>query len=54
MTNLACCSAEGTFIPPFCIMKGNNSKKKWQDGMPLGSSTMMSEKSAYVNIEIIG
>ncbi|XP_031358597.1 tigger transposable element-derived protein 6-like, partial [Photinus pyralis] len=47
VTVLACCNAEGTFIPPFCIMKGKNLKKEWADGMPPGSSVRMSEKSAY-------
>ncbi|XP_050304919.1 uncharacterized protein LOC126742315 [Anthonomus grandis grandis] len=49
---MACCSAEGTFIPPYYIFKGKNKKEDWHEGMPPGSTIRMSEKSAYVNSEI--
>lgn len=49
---LACCNAEGVFLPPYCIFKGKNKKDEWHDGMPPGSRIRMSEKSAYVNSEI--
>lgn len=49
---IACCNAEGGFIPPYCIFKGKNKKEEWLDGMPPGSQIKMSEKSAYVNGEI--
>lgn len=49
---LACASAEGTFLPPYCIMKGKNLKVEFMDGMPPGSVVKMSQKSAYVTSEI--
>lgn len=52
ITVIACCNAEGNFLPPFCIFKGKNKKNEWQDCMPPGSDIQMSPKSAYVNAEI--
>lgn len=52
ITVLACCNAEGMFLPPFVVMKGVNKKKEWEDNMPPGSKVVMSKKSAYVNAEI--
>lgn len=49
---IACCNAEGTFLPPFSIFKGKNRKEEFLDGMPPGSQIAMSEKSAYVNASI--
>ncbi|XP_031355917.1 jerky protein homolog-like [Photinus pyralis] len=49
---LACCNAEGGYLPPYCIFKGKNKKDEWSDGMPPGSQIQMSEKSAYVNSNI--
>lgn len=49
---IACCSAEGVFLPPFCIFKGKNVKDCYKDGMPPGSAIAMNVKSAYVNAEI--
>ncbi|KAJ4436168.1 hypothetical protein ANN_18798, partial [Periplaneta americana] len=49
---LACSSAEGYFLPPFCIFKGVNKKKEFEDGMPPGSTVVMAKKSAYVTSEI--
>ena len=46
---LACCNAEGVFLPPVAIMKGKNKKQEYEDGMPPGSTVYMSQKSAYVN-----
>lgn len=46
---IACCNAEGSFIPPTCIFKGKNRKPEFEDGMPPGSKVFMGEKSAYVN-----
>lgn len=37
ITVLACCNAEGIFLPPVCIMKGKNKKPEFEDGMPPGS-----------------
>ncbi|KAF9815503.1 hypothetical protein SFRURICE_019145 [Spodoptera frugiperda] len=37
ITIIACCNAEGTFLPPACIMKGMNKKSEYEDGMPPGS-----------------
>lgn len=52
ITVIACCNAEGTFLPPACIMKGKNKKLEFEDGMPPGSRVFMSEKSAYITSAI--
>lgn len=52
ITVVACCNAEGVFIPPVSIMKGKNKKKEFEDNMPPGAKVYMSEKSAYINTEI--
>lgn len=52
ITIIACCNAEGTFLPPACIMKGKNKKPEFEDGMPPGSKLFMSQKSAYITSEI--
>lgn len=49
---IACCSAEGVYLPPYCIFKGKNRKNEWAEGTPPGSQICMSEKSAYVNSKI--
>lgn len=49
ITVIACCNAEGIFLPPACIMKDKNKKPEFEDGMPPGSVLYMSQKSAYVN-----
>lgn len=49
---IACCNAEGSFLPPYCIFKGKNKKDEFADGMPPGSEVVMSQKSAYVNLQI--
>ncbi|CAB3256885.1 unnamed protein product [Arctia plantaginis] len=48
ITVIACCNAEGTFLPPACIMKGKNKKAEFEDGLPPGSKLFMSQKSAYI------
>lgn len=52
ITVIACCNAEGTFLPPVCIMKGKNKKSEFEDGMPPGAKLFMSEKSAYITSAI--
>ncbi|KAB0801683.1 hypothetical protein PPYR_03869 [Photinus pyralis] len=52
ITVIACCNAEGNFLPPSCIMKGKRKKPEYEDGMPPGSFLYMSAKSAYINAEI--
>ena len=49
---IACCNAEGNFLPPYCILKGVNKKAEFSDGMPPGSLVTMSKKSAYVTADI--
>lgn len=49
---VACCNAEGSFLPPAVIMKGKNKKQEWEDALPPGSILFMSEKSAYINSKI--
>jgi hypothetical protein len=48
---VACCSAEGYFLPPVCIFKGVNKKQEFEDGLPPGSAVIMSKKSALVTSE---
>lgn len=49
---VACVNGEGTFLPPYSIMKGKNLKQEFMDGMPPGSIVRMSQKSAYITSEI--
>ncbi|XP_031344709.1 uncharacterized protein LOC116171810 [Photinus pyralis] len=49
---VACCNAEGVYLPPYCVFKGKNAKAEWADGMPPASRIRMSEKSAYVTSDI--
>ncbi|XP_018567995.1 tigger transposable element-derived protein 6-like [Anoplophora glabripennis] len=49
---IACCNAEGSFLPPYCIFKGENKKDEFADRMPPASEVVMSQKSAYVNLQI--
>ncbi|XP_055836643.1 uncharacterized protein LOC129905229 [Episyrphus balteatus] len=51
ITVIACCNAEGNFLPPVCVFKGKNKKPEFEDGMPPGSVVYMGEKSAYVTSE---
>jgi hypothetical protein len=48
---IACCRAEGHFLPPVCILKGVNKKQEFEDGLPPGSAVIMPKKSAYVTSE---
>jgi hypothetical protein len=43
-----CCSTEGHFIPPACVIKGVNKKEEFKDGLPPGLVIITSKKSAYV------
>lgn len=45
---IACCSAEGTFLPPVVIYKGVREKKEFGDGLPSGSKVFMNQKSSYI------
>lgn len=49
---VACCSAEGRFLPPVLIMKGVNKKAEFSDGLPNGSEVYMNKKSSYINSEL--
>nr|XP_023020198.1 uncharacterized protein LOC111508813 [Leptinotarsa decemlineata] len=49
---LTCVNKEGTFLPPFCIMIGKNSKPEFSDGLPPGAEVKMSPRSGYVNAEL--
>lgn len=52
ITIIGCISAEGNYLPPYCIFKGKNKKKEWEDSMPPGSSIAMNAKSSYISTEI--
>ncbi|XP_030749386.1 uncharacterized protein LOC115877377 [Sitophilus oryzae] len=53
ITIISCCNAEGFFLPPACIFKGQNKKKEFEDGMPPGSVVYMNKKSAYISTELM-
>jgi hypothetical protein len=48
-TVMACCNAEGQFIPPVLILKGVDKKQELGDGLPHGSQVYMNPKSSYIN-----
>lgn len=52
ITVIGCCNAEGNFMPPACIMKGQRKKPEFEDGLPPGSVVYMSQKSAYITSDI--
>lgn len=33
---IVCCSAEGNFVPSYCIFKGRREKNKFEEGIPPG------------------
>jgi hypothetical protein len=49
---IACCNAEGQFLPPAVIFKGVREKKEFSDGLPPGSIVFMNEKSSYISPDI--
>lgn len=52
VTVIACCSADGKFIPPVLIFKGVNRKPEFSDGLPAGSKVYMNRKSSFINSEL--
>ncbi|CAH1973221.1 unnamed protein product [Acanthoscelides obtectus] len=52
VTVVACCSADGRFIPPTLIFKGVNRKAEFSDGLPAGSKIYMNRKSSFINSEL--
>lgn len=51
VTIIACCNAEGNFLPPVLIFKGTYTKPQFFDGLPPGSGVYMNKKSSYINTE---
>ncbi|KAJ8949542.1 hypothetical protein NQ318_005104 [Aromia moschata] len=49
---VACCSADGRFIPPVLIFKGANKKAEFSDGLPAGSKVYMNKKSSFINSDL--
>ncbi|KAI4463339.1 hypothetical protein MML48_4g00000394 [Holotrichia oblita] len=49
---IACCNAEGVFLPSVCVFKGKNLKSEWTDSMTPGSHIVMAQKSVYVTATI--
>ncbi|TGZ48328.1 hypothetical protein DBV15_08634 [Temnothorax longispinosus] len=49
---IACCNAEGNFLPPYCIFKGKRKRPEFEDDLPPGSRVQMGETSAYVNCQL--
>jgi hypothetical protein len=52
VSDIACCSAEGHFLPPVCTFKGVNKEQEFEDGLPSGSAVIMPKKSAHVTSEV--
>lgn len=52
ITIIACCNAEGQYLPPAVIFKGIREKKDFSDGLPPGSTVFMNEKSSYISTDI--
>lgn len=52
VTILACCNAEGQFLPPFCIFKGVYAKSQYIRDAPPGTVVKMRRESAYINSEL--
>jgi hypothetical protein len=46
---MACCNAEGQFLPPVLILKGVNKKQELGDVLPQGSEVYKNPKSSYIN-----
>ena len=49
---IACCNAEGTFLPPVLIFKGKNENPAFPLGLPPGSDVYMNAKSSYITSEL--
>ncbi|XP_026323303.1 uncharacterized protein LOC113232741 [Hyposmocoma kahamanoa] len=52
VTVIACCNAQGNFIPPVLIYKGTYSKPQFSEGLPPGSQVFMNKKSSYINSDL--
>ncbi|XP_031336978.1 tigger transposable element-derived protein 1-like [Photinus pyralis] len=52
ITVLACCSAEGQFLPPYCIFNGVYAKSQHLKSAPPGTVIKMNKKSAYITTEL--
>ncbi|XP_071651807.1 uncharacterized protein [Temnothorax longispinosus] len=52
ITVVACCNAEGSFLPPYCIFKGVRKQKLWEENMPPGSVIQIRKESAYINEQL--
>lgn len=55
VTILACCTAEGRFLPSSIILKEKNLKPEFRDGLPPGATIFMNQKSVhqYVVFEMV-
>lgn len=51
VTVMACCSATGSFMPPYILFKGIRRKNELKDGLPPGSEFLMTA-SGYANSEV--
>ncbi|XP_069357516.1 uncharacterized protein [Maniola hyperantus] len=52
VTVIACCNAQGNFLPPVLIYKGTYSKPQFSEGLPPGSQVFMNKKSSYINTDL--
>lgn len=48
---IACCNAQGIFLPPVLIMKGKDTPKTYEN-LPPGSEVYINQKSSYMNAEL--
>ncbi|XP_018576511.1 uncharacterized protein LOC108915046 [Anoplophora glabripennis] len=53
VTVVACCGADGRFIPPTLIFKGVNQKAEYSDGLPAESKVYMNKNSSFINSELL-
>ncbi|KAJ8866680.1 hypothetical protein PR048_032541 [Dryococelus australis] len=52
VTVIACCDAEGAFLPPVLLMKGVNRKNEFSDGLPHGSEVYTNPKSSFKTADL--
>lgn len=52
VTVIACCSADGRYVPPVLILKGVQRKPEFSDGLPPGGYVYMNKKSCDISAEL--
>lgn len=49
---IACCNAEGVFLPPVLIFKGVRENENFGRGLPPGSKVFLNPKSSYITSDL--